>query len=82
MSSPRARHICTVVSLVGSILAVVFGYVNVTALFLIDGSFWEYVAFVVATALLAIVGALPGMVLRLLLSSRAAPVDNTARAPE
>lgn len=50
-----------VMSIVGSVVVVMFGYVNFSRLFLINPTVWDYIALVIASALLALVGALPGV---------------------
>ena len=69
----RRRKIGGVISIVGSVVAVAFGYVNVTRLFLVNSTTWDYVAFAIASALLALVGALPGIVIGWIISPRVMP---------
>ncbi len=71
MTKRSARQIGGIISVVGAAVAVAFGYVNVTRLFLVNSTTWDYVAFAVASTLLALVGALPGIVIGWIISPRA-----------
>lgn len=70
MEKQKARRISGVLSVVGSVVAIAFGFINVTRLFLVAPAAWDYFAFVVATALLGLLGAFPGMVVGWLISPR------------
>ncbi len=59
-----------VISIVGSVVAVVFGYFCLAWIFLINASAWDYVAMTTLCALLGLVGALPGLLIGRFISRR------------
>ena len=52
-----------VISIVGSVIAVAFGYVNFARLFLVNSTASDYVALAIVSTLLALVGSLPGFLI-------------------
>ena len=65
-----------VISIVGSVVAVAFGVANFSFLLLVNSSAWDYVVIAIISALLALIGALPGLLLGRLIT----PQDITPTA--
>ena len=81
MNSREARFISKVASVIGAVIALVAGFLVILWVFLIPPlSSWDCFVLLIASAMLALVGAIPGMILGAIMSRGATAAEK--RAPQ